>query len=112
LASFREALTTFLNRPGGAIWRIFWLHLQHPKRFPIYDQHVHRAMAYMLDRPNEQREIPARHKAKVDFYLREYCPFFASFDGCEKRQVDRALWTFGRFLKTYRKALDVPQNCR
>jgi|SRR5581483_7841320 len=28
---------------GGAIWRIFWLHIWQPSRFPIYDQHVHRA---------------------------------------------------------------------
>src|SRR5262245_6887902 len=32
-----EAPTAYPNRPGGAIWRIFWLHLQHPHYFPIYD---------------------------------------------------------------------------
>jgi hypothetical protein len=29
---------------GGAISRIYWLHLWRPDRYPIYDQHVHRAM--------------------------------------------------------------------
>jgi len=34
-----------LMKSGGAIWRIFWLHCHYPVRFPIYDQHVHRAIA-------------------------------------------------------------------
>src|SRR5687768_15460694 len=40
---------TFLRRfsAGGAIWRIFWLHCWRPERFPIYDQHVHRAMVHI-----------------------------------------------------------------
>jgi hypothetical protein len=93
-----DALTQFLNRPGGAIWRIFWLHLQHPRHFPIYDQHVHRAMAFTLKWPN--LEIPARNPAKVRTYLGVYRPFFAHFNGCNARQVDQALWSFGRFLGT------------
>jgi len=38
----------FLNKfsEGGAIWRIFWLHCCRPA-FPIYDQHVHRAMIFI-----------------------------------------------------------------
>src|SRR5438128_2250037 len=47
-----DTLAAFLNRPGGAIWRIFWLHLQHHRHFPIYDQHVHRAMAFILKWPD------------------------------------------------------------
>jgi len=33
---------------GGVIWRIFWLHCWRPARFPIYDQHVHRAMRSLM----------------------------------------------------------------
>ncbi len=93
-----DELKDFLNRPGGAIWRIFWLHLQHPQHFPIYDQHVHRSMAFMLKWPN--LEIPDLNPAKVRIYLADYRAFFARFDGCNHRQVDRALWSFGRFLRT------------
>jgi hypothetical protein len=57
-----EALQEFLNRPGGAIYRIFWLHLQHPCYFPIYDQHVHRAMAFMLKWID--LEIPENERAR------------------------------------------------
>jgi hypothetical protein len=91
-------LAAFLNRPGGAIWRIFWLHLQHPRHFPIYDQHVHRAMGFMLGWAN--LTIPAHNPAMVRSYLASYCPFFKRFDDSDHRQVDRALWSFGRFLKT------------
>jgi hypothetical protein len=97
-AATTEALLKFLNRPGGAIWRIFWLHLQHPEHFPIYDQHVHRAMGFMLNWPD--LEIPNSNPEKVRAYLGHYRTFFARFEGCNHRQVDRALWTFGRFLRT------------
>jgi hypothetical protein len=93
-----EALAEFLNRPGGAVWRIFWLHLQHPAHFPIYDQHVHRAMAFLLKWPD--LEPPAGNPTKVRVYLEEYRSFFARFHSCDPRQADRALWSFGRFLKS------------
>ncbi|MCX5658349.1 MAG: hypothetical protein NTW19_01340 [Planctomycetota bacterium] len=86
----------FLNRPGGAIWRIFWLHLQHPSLYPIYDQHVHRAMAFLEGR--NDREIPVSNARKIHVYLQEYQPFFRQLACPDHRRVDRALWTFGRFL--------------
>ncbi|MHB1422159.1 MAG: hypothetical protein ACYC3I_02960 [Gemmataceae bacterium] len=89
-------LAEFLNRQGGPIWRIFWLHLQHPKVFPIYDQHVHRAMAILLKWA--EIELPSYNPKKVRIYLGEYHPFFKQFEGCEHRPVDRALWTFGQLL--------------
>jgi hypothetical protein len=53
----------FLSRSGGAIGRIFWLHIQHPEMFPIYDQHTHRAMAFLLGWP--QLNIPKSNPRKV-----------------------------------------------
>jgi len=93
-----EQLQEFLNRDGGAIWRIFWLHLQHPRHFPIYDQHVHRAMSFLLKWAD--LEIPFHNPAKVHIYLTDYRSFFARFEDCDQRQVDRALWAFGKFLRT------------
>jgi hypothetical protein len=104
-------LAAFLNKPGGAIWRIFWLHLQHPRHFPIYDQHVHRAMAFMLNWPNRTSTIPAHNPTKVRNYLEVYRPFFNRFDDCDRRKVDRALWSFGRFLKSaYGRIISSPAN--
>ena len=89
---------------GGVIFRIFWLHCLQPDRFPIYDQHVHRAMAYLLKWP--QVDIPDYDPTKVNIYIEKYLPFTEMFDGCDRRKTDRALWTFGRFLSLgYAKAL-------
>jgi hypothetical protein len=100
-----DTLRSLLNRGGGAIWRIFWLHLQHPRNFPIYDQHAHRAMAYL--RGWSDLEIPDSNPRKIDLYLDEYLPYFNSFSPIPHRRVDRALWTFGRFLRTMPKLFGV-----
>jgi hypothetical protein len=54
----KETASELLARfsEGGAIWRIFWLHCWQPARFPIYDQHVHRAMRFI--QAGVQEEIP------------------------------------------------------
>jgi hypothetical protein len=92
-------LDTF--KKGGAIWRIFLLHCWSQAKYPIYDQHVHRAMTFIQGNPraelsgwNDQRKIEA--------YLRQYVPFFNSFGEHPPRQVDRALMVLGQFIKTHR----------
>jgi hypothetical protein len=90
-------LRTFPN--GGAIWRIFWLHCWQPGRFPIYDQHVHRAMVFIEQQRIEQ--IPARDSEKVRDYLTKYLPFHRKFQGISHRSLDKALWVYGKFLKAY-----------
>ena len=90
------AQRTFLRRPGGAVWRIFWAHLQHPMQYPIYDQHVHRAMAFL--RGWDDLAIPSDNASKVGTYLDEYRPFFREFKAFSQRRVDRALWAFGKFI--------------
>jgi hypothetical protein len=107
-------LKTFAD--GGAIYRIFWLHCWHPRRFPIYDQHVHRAMVFIQDgRVEELGEYS--DEAKIAKYLEWYIPFFEQFrdadisfnleaDGVPGRKVDRALMAFGQaFAVPTRNAL-------
>lgn len=89
-----DLLGHFAN--GGAIWRIFWLHCWQPSRFPIYDQHVHRAMAFIQTGACE--EIPAYDPRKIESYIQRYLPFHATFNGIDGRSVDKALWAFGKFL--------------
>jgi hypothetical protein len=95
-----EAARQFLDHfeYGGPIYRIFWLHCWNA-RFPIYDQHVHRAMTYILD--GKRKEELGRHgeAGTVRLYLDRYLPFFNEFRGMDSRQVDRALWRFGKSLK-------------
>lgn len=81
---------------GGVIWRIFWLHCWQPKRFPIYDQHVHRAMRFIETGVRE--EIPKKDPDKIHAYIEQYMPFHARFDGLPQRSVDKALWAFGKFI--------------
>jgi hypothetical protein len=83
---------------GGAIWRIFFLHIWQPKRYPIYDQHVYRAMMFLRD--GKKKEIPRRDQDKIVSYLSDYIPFHRQFQDDENRSVDKALWTFGKFLKS------------
>jgi hypothetical protein len=89
----------FLNRfdHGGAIWRIYFLHIWAPCRYPIYDQHVHRAME--LIETGRSAEIPRGDGAKIATYLDRFVPFYSTFDGLEPRRVDKALWACGKYMK-------------
>lgn len=94
-----QKVETLLDRfsEGGAIWRIFWLHCWQPERFPIYDQHVHRAMTFI--KTGKCEEIPSTNQRKVNAYCEEYLPFHARFRSIDSRSADKALWAFGRYLK-------------
>ena len=93
---------------GGAIYRIFWLHCWYPRRFPIYDQHVHRAMAFIGN--GEIEELGEYgDEDKIRMYIERYIPFFDSFrdvgipfdlesDAVPGRKVDRALMAFGQAI--------------
>ncbi len=85
---------------GGRVWRIFFLHCCLPDECPIYDQHVHRATTFLQD--EQAQEIDKLPDAKVfTFYLDRYRPFLADFarlaSACP-RDVDRALWAYGKAL--------------
>ena len=93
-----ETASALLERfaEGGVIWRIFWLHCWQPARFPIYDQHVHRAMRCIQTGVRE--EIPEKAPEKIGAYIDQYMPFHARFDSLPHRAVDKALWAFGKFI--------------
>lgn len=89
---------------GGAIWRIFLLHCWScyygSRKYPIYDQHVHRAMMFICK--NEIEETGNwTDPAKIQAYLDKYIPFFDGFSEHDPQKVDQALMIFGRFIKTY-----------
>lgn len=105
-----EAPLHFLQRfaDGGAIWRIFWLHCWQPERFPIYDQHVHRAMVFIQE--GVIGEIPSNGPQKIESYIQNYLPFYGSFAGIDYRSLDKALWAFGRFIKMNNFPVPAPQH--
>jgi len=89
----------YLNKlDGGAIWDIFWLHCLNPKLFPIFDQHTYRSMKKIID--GKPSEIPNNRLKKIDIYFKNYIPFFKSLSSSSStRDVDKALFAYGRFLK-------------
>lgn len=92
------------QKPGGAIWNIFYLHCIDHERWPIFDQHTYRAMHFMLT--GKIVEIGLTSKQKYASYLNEYIPFISRFSSAGGRKVDKALFSFGQFLK-----LAKPYTC-
>ena len=97
-----DAARAFLSRfdGAGAIWRIFWLHCW-DQRFPIYDQHVHRAMTFI--QTEQLEELPNDAGERICLYLDRYIPFFDNFRGLLRdihhRTIDKGLWRFGLSLR-------------
>ncbi len=85
---------------GGAIWDIFFLHIWQ-QRYPIFDQHVFRAMRFI--QTGKRHELPARKQTRIKLYLEEYQPFYSSLlrqcENTTERDIDKALWKFGQFLR-------------
>jgi hypothetical protein len=98
--SAKASAESFLREfpKGGAIHRIFWLHCWQPMQFPIYDQHVHRAMTFLLDGQREELDEYS-DRGKVSLYTSRFLPFFELFHGVDPRETDGALWAFGKFIK-------------
>ena len=88
------------RKKGGAIWNIFFLHCLDPEEWPIYDQHTYRAMMFI-----KTGEIPKKEtndRERYENYINNYICFFKSMvEECKPREVDKALFAFGEFLKTY-----------
>jgi len=86
---------------GGRIWAVFLLHCWRPTGFPIYDQHVHRAMEFI--QYGTTREISKSPTIVVSDYVERYLPFWREFSDASEREVDKALWAFGKLLKQFPK---------
>lgn len=89
------------NKPGGAIWNIFYLHIANPRKFPIFDQHTYRSMNFM--RSGKIKEIPKQKKKVYEIYQDEYIPFLQAFRSFDARHIDKALFSFGQYLKVVAK---------
>ena len=87
--------------PGGAIWNIFYLHCLDQERWPIFDQHTYRAMNYITK--GTISEIPESNRQKYSVYQNEYIPFYSSMHVITHRKTDRAIFSFGKFLKTAKR---------
>jgi hypothetical protein len=84
------------DKAGGAIWNIFFLHCLDPKTWPIFDQHTFRAMRYL--QTGTIVEIGTTKKQQYVAY-ESYRAFLKHFEYHDQRFIDKALFSFGRFLK-------------
>ena len=100
LESLDDGLCYIRKLKGGSIWGIFWLHCVNPELFPIFDQHTYRSMA-KIDRLRPD-EIPSSRPQVLEAYFNTYLPFTQRFSGVSQRDLDKALFCYGRFLKNQR----------
>ena len=93
-------LATEICGGGGPIFRVFYFHLHSPADFPVFDQHVARAMRLILGWPiiNWPR-LSASQKAAI--YAEEYRPWFNARGFDHRRQLDKALWALGKFSSSW-----------
>lgn len=82
------------------VWKIFLLHLIKPDKYPIYDQHIHRAYLYInkLNWINISEKI--KDEEKSIFYFDSYLPFIEKEVKLKIKNIDEAMYTFGKFLNT------------
>lgn len=100
-ASMDEIAFFFHFGTVGAIWQILLRHIMAPKQNPIFDQHVYRAYE-CLSTGYIGSELGSYGPAKLRLY-EQYKEFFFQM-GFEARdfsyrQIDQALWAFGKALK-------------
>jgi hypothetical protein len=82
---------------AGQQW--FYMHCIDPETWPIFDQHTYRAMHLM--KTGKLKEIPSAKADVYNSYKRQYIPFVRSLN-FDQRKIDKALYTFGQFLKMAR----------
>lgn len=109
-ASFDEVLFKKNFGKMSAIWQIFLLHIIDPAQYPIFDQHVYRGFVFLKEK--DVKDIPTQSVQKFALY-EDYREFFKEKFAkimSTGRDIDQALWAFGKFLKTNyaRKALGLP----
>jgi hypothetical protein len=93
------------NEDGGPIWNIFYLQCRRPDLYPIFDQHAYRAMIYIQEHTICGDLNENRRSFIYESYQKKYRTFVNGIrrrapQRYNLRTIDRALYTFGRFLKT------------
>lgn len=85
----------------SAVWKIFLLHTINPNKYPIYDQHIHRAFNYIHSRNYKNiSAISINNKTKEEFYFNEYLLFIDSLRNIDLKKLDEAFFAFGQFINT------------
>lgn len=92
------------------VWKIFLLHIIAPKKFPIYDQHIHRSFLFIhQEEYSEMSNTFINNAEKERFYFERYLPFIRENEIKDLKQLDEAFFAFGQFLNTRNYSLLMDQ---
>ena len=82
----------------SVVWKVFLLHILKPNRFPIYDQHVHRAYRFINNQSSDSIKASMNESVKLKFYFEEYYPFVRESKITDLKKMDEAFFAFGQFI--------------
>ena len=82
----------------SVVWKVFLLHILKPNRFPIYDQHVHRAYRFINNQSSDGIKASMNESVKLKFYFEEYYPFVRQSKITDLKKMDEAFFAFGQFI--------------
>ena len=82
----------------SVVWKVFLLHILKPNRFPIYDQHVHRAYRFINNQSSNDIRTSMNESVKLKFYFEEYYPFVRQSKITDLKKMDEAFFAFGQFI--------------
>ena len=82
----------------SGVWKVFLLHILKPNRFPIYDQHVHRAYRFINNQSSNDIRASMKESLKLEFYFEEYYPFVRQSQITDLKKMDEAFFAFGQFI--------------
>ena len=82
----------------SVVWKVFLLHILKPNRFPIYDQHVHRAYRFINNQSSNDIRTSMKESLKLEFYFEEYYPFVRQSQMTDLKKMDEAFFAFGQFI--------------
>lgn len=85
----------------SAVWKLFLLHSINPNKYPIYDQHIHRAFLFIHNEDwSNISNTSVKDFEKETFYFKRYLPFIVSINVSDLKKLDEAFFAFGQFLNT------------
>lgn len=82
----------------SVVWKVFLMHILKPHRFPIYDQHVHRAFRFINNQSSDAIKASMKESVKLKFYFEEYYPFVRESNITDLKKMDEAFFAFGQFI--------------
>ena len=88
----------------GFIYALFVLHCENPLLFPLYDQHVWRSYLYFNKMNYNSAKVASQSWASYCNYTLWFKDRIKELDGINPTNLDRALWKFGKEIKTRLKS--------